>query len=167
MCLVSSGQDAVQVASPGLRQLQTQDKSQRWRWTTRIVSVFLTKPIHPFSASCANSAFCIRPAQRMPFTSCVALPFASCVALLTADALPTRYGSSGSLVTAAHGPTSLVQHRTLRFASDIMGRIQCCRHQDHSCVKGMKAGAANTVAVYNDMVRTTYVSYLSIMKQLW
>lgn len=156
MCVVSSGQAAV--ANPGLRQLQIQDKRQKWRWTTRTVAVFSSKQTQPFSTSCTGSAFCISPAQRMLF--------GSCVALLTA-ALPTRHGSSSSLVTTAHGPTSLEQHRTLGFASDIMGRTKCCRHQDHSHVKGMKAGAANTVVVYGDMVRTTYVSYLSTMSQLW
>lgn len=55
--------------------------------------------------------------------------------LHTAAALPTRRGSSGSLIAAAHGPTSLLQHRTLAFASDITGRTQWCRHRDHSCVR--------------------------------
>lgn len=75
-------------------------------------------------------------------------------------------GSSGSLVTAAHGSTSLVQHRTLGFTSDIMGRSQCCRQKDRGCVKGMKAGGASRVVVYGDMVRTSYVSCLLIMRQL-
>lgn len=126
---------------------------------TRTVSVFSTKPIQPFSASRTSSAFCIRPARRALF--------AGCVALHKAAALPTRCGSSDSLIAAAHGPASLLQHRTLAFASDITGRTRCCRHRDHSCVKGMKAGAANTVTVYGDMVRTTYVSYLLIMRQVW
>jgi len=92
--------------------------------------------------------------------------FVSCMALLTA-ALPTQHDSSGSLVTTAQGPASLVQHRALSFTLDVMGSTKCCRPQDHSHVKGLKAGVANTVVGYGDMVRTTYFSYLSILSQLW
>lgn len=101
--------------------------------------ICLIKPAQPFLASCVSSS-CRSWAQRMLF--------AGCLILLTAVTLPGWYDSSGTSITAAHGPTSLMWHRTLHFAWDIMGSTQWHRHWIHSCTKGGRVGAVCAVVVY-------------------
>lgn len=92
---------------PQLRELQIQDRRQRWRWVTRTVPVFPIKPTQPFSAP--GTSFSQYQASTKDGFS-----HRCCCSDTLSKAWP------GKQVTRAHSSASLMHKRTLGFVPDIV-----------------------------------------------